>query len=258
MVPNAYGMTLICLIAAFGGGLLGVWLRTRLARSQELDPKSEEAVKLCVGVVATMTGLILGLIMASAKSNFDTVEHSIRQSAIRLITVDKALVDLGEPAQQARAVWREGVDHLVGDLSRSSTERSLMHLHDSNSTRLMRQTLALIGSLQASNLSEQESQRRAIQAIHETLESNWLGLYMSEASMPALFVSTILAWLAFTFFCYGLVSPPTRLVVAVFFVSSLSVAGAIFLILELELPFDGFMRVSWHPVLDAHAIIVKR
>jgi len=62
-------------------------------------------------------------------------------------------------------------------------------------------------------------------------------------------------WLTATFTSFGLFAPRNAIVLATFFVCALSVAGAIFLILELDGPFDGLIRISPEPVRYALARI---
>ena len=51
-----------------------------------------------------------------------------------------------------------------------------------------------------------------------------------------------------TFGSFGLYAPRNATVVAVLLVSALSVAAAMFLILELDGPFDGVIKVSSGPI----------
>lgn len=255
MELNVFAISVACFVTTFGGGLLGLWTRERILGLRQLTPETEEAVKLGVSIVATMTGLVLGLVMASAKSSFDNVEQAVRQAAARVITVDRALRELGEPVEEARAAWREGVDRLVSGLAGPS---GAFDPRSNKPLRLLEEAATLAGSFEAPNMSKRDLQQRAISGIHDLLESGWFTLYSSGATMPIHFVGAVLAWLAFTFFCYGLVSPSTRVVIGVFLVSALSVAGSILLTLELELPFDGWLRVSWRPLLEARDFIFSR
>ena len=56
-------------------------------------------------------------------------------------------------------------------------------------------------------------------------------------------------WLAVLFACFGLLSPRNGTVVVVFLVCAISVAGAIYLILEMEKPLTGTMKISSTPML---------
>ena len=67
------------------------------------------------------------------------------------------------------------------------------------------------------------------------------------------FLVVLIFWLAMIFASFGLFAPPNSTVVAVLFVCALSVAGAIFLVLELDRPFEGLLRISDEPVRNALA-----
>jgi hypothetical protein len=58
-------------------------------------------------------------------------------------------------------------------------------------------------------------------------------------------------WLAIIFLSFGLFAPSNKIVVATWILAALSVAGAIFLILELDQPFGGFVRISSEPMQNA-------
>ena len=68
----------------FGGALIGVWLQNRLPR-HHLDEASQEVVKLGAGMIATVTALVLGLLVSSAKGTFDTINDGIKQSSAKII-----------------------------------------------------------------------------------------------------------------------------------------------------------------------------
>src|SRR5262249_6131663 len=64
---KAIGIGAMIFTCVFGGVLVGMWLRTILPQTH-LDTDSKDDVKVGIGLIATMTALLLGLITASAKS----------------------------------------------------------------------------------------------------------------------------------------------------------------------------------------------
>ena len=62
-----------------------------------------------------------------------------------------------------------------------------------------------------------------------------------------------MSWASLLFFGFGLLARFNVTVVGALFVGAMSVAGAIFLILEMNQPFSGWMQVSSAPLLDALA-----
>jgi hypothetical protein len=85
----------------FGGALIGVWLQKRLPR-HHLDNDSQEVVKLGAGIIGTITALVLGLLVSSAKGTFDTINDGIKQTSAKLILLDRILAQYGPNAQGIR------------------------------------------------------------------------------------------------------------------------------------------------------------
>ena len=88
MSPTIVGM--IVFACTFWGALVGMWLRTTLPE-HHLDAESRDTVKVGIGLIATMTALVLGLVTASAKSSFDAVDTAVKQTAIEILALDRVL-----------------------------------------------------------------------------------------------------------------------------------------------------------------------
>jgi hypothetical protein len=70
----------------------------------------------------------------------------------------------------------------------------------------------------------------------------------SGGAIPGTFLGVVIFWLTVTFGSFGLYAPRNATVVGVLFIAALSVAAAVFLIVELDGPFDGLIRVSGDPL----------
>ena len=64
---------------------LGIWRRALWiissfrAAEPHVSAESKDAVKLGIGLIATMTALVLGLLVSTAKSSFDTKHNELTQ-----------------------------------------------------------------------------------------------------------------------------------------------------------------------------------
>jgi hypothetical protein len=67
-------------------------------------------------------------------------------------------------------------------------------------------------------------------------------------TIPLPFLVTLLLWLTLTFTSFGLFSPKNPTVIAVLFVCALSIGSALFLVLEMDMPLDGWLKVSADPM----------
>jgi hypothetical protein len=78
-------------------------------------------------------------------------------------------------------------------------------------------------------------------------------LEQTGGSIPMPFLVVLVFWFTVIFITFGLFAPPNATVIAVLLVCALSVAGAIFLILELDRPFEGLIQISDAPLRSALA-----
>jgi hypothetical protein len=104
---------------------------------------------------------------------------------------------------------------------------------------------------------QRESQRalkaRALDLAEGLLQARWFAIAGTGASIPLPFLVILVFWLTITFSSFGLLAARNALVVTVLFVCALSVGSAVFLVLEMDGPFDGLLKVSADPLRYALA-----
>jgi len=76
---SEWSIGLIALVCVYAGALLGLGLQ-RLLPKHHLSSDSKDAVKLVTALLATLSALVLGLLIASAKSSFDAVSDALKQT----------------------------------------------------------------------------------------------------------------------------------------------------------------------------------
>lgn len=105
-------ISLIVLLCIFGSALVGLLLRSRFP-DEHLNAESKEVVKLVIGIVGTMTGMVLGLLVASAKSSFDSQRDGVAQLAANVVVLDRALTHYGPETRESRDVLRDSVEDMI-------------------------------------------------------------------------------------------------------------------------------------------------
>lgn len=236
----------------FGGVLAGMGLRKMLPK-HHLDDASRDAIKVGIGLIATMSALVLGLVTASAKSAHDAVDDGLRHSAATLLTLDRTLARYGPETESIRqdlrsavgarlqAVWPpDGAKPAAVDPLRAGVVSHTERITDA------------IRALVPQNDVQRALQTRAIDLAEALLHARWLSLADNGATVPLPFLVVLVFWLAVTFASFGLFAPSNATVMTVFFVCAISVASAIFLVLEMESPFSGLLKVSPAPLLHAY------
>jgi hypothetical protein len=107
----------VAFVFIFGGALLGIFLR-RAFPEQHLNSDTRDIVRVGTGLIATLSALVLGLLIASAQSALQTQSNQIKQITANVILLDNMLARSGADAQPVRALLRSGVQSLVGRIWR--------------------------------------------------------------------------------------------------------------------------------------------
>src|SRR5437899_5614284 len=103
-------IAVILFVGLVGVALLGGRLG-RLLPEEQLSAESKDAVKLAMGLIATMTAVLLGLLISSAKGTFDTAQSEVMQMAAKVALLDRVLALYGPEAAEARRALRDAVAH---------------------------------------------------------------------------------------------------------------------------------------------------
>ena len=195
LITSTLVLGLIVFACAFGGALLGLLLRVVLPE-HHLRTESKDVVKLGMGLIATMSALVLS--------------------------------GCGPRAMLER---------------RSSRRRSVPSASMTRSRR----------SRHGMRLSALSRRRRCASASRSG--ARWLLLEQRGSSIPLPFMAVLTFWLAMIFMSFAIFAPANTTVIATLLICALSISGAMFLILELDTPFAGLIRISSAPLRDALALL---
>jgi hypothetical protein len=244
MSPALIGV--IVFVSTLVGALFGMWLRKKLPE-HHIAAESRDAVKLCVGLIATMTALVLGLVTASAKSHFDSVSAAVDHTAVDILTLDRLLARYGPETREVRVALKNAVALRAEMIWPKDSSRKAEL--DPLPARLEVEVIPdRIRGLTARDEKQNYLRSRAVDLSEAVLQTRWLASAEVESSIPLPFVATLLCWLTITFTIFGMLSPGNATVRTVFLVCALSVGSAVFLILEMDDPFHGLMRVRGGPI----------
>jgi len=248
---SSVAIATIVFVCVLGGVLLGMSLRAVLPE-HHLSDDSKDVVKLGIGMIATMTALILGLVTASTKSAFDAQSAAVRQAATNIVMLDRILVHYGPETKAIRDGMRSllasRVDMIWPEESHASgPPRAELPKVPLAAEGLQDQLLALSPQTDA----QRWLQSRALQIAGDLLQARWFLFGPGDNSVPVPFLVVLVCWLALIFGSFGLFAPRNATVITVLFVCALSVAAAILLVLEMEQPFAGLMKISSVPLRNA-------
>jgi Protein of unknown function (DUF4239) len=242
----------IAILVSVVGTLIGTRLRLRLQR-EHLEGESREVIKLGIGLTATVTALVLGLVTASAKTSFDAVDTAVKEAATKLLVIDRTLARYGPEAATLRVELKAVVEERVHMIWPTETARPL-NLDPTASGKALRveRLVDAIRALDTGDELKAALQARAAGLAEEVLEARWMAMAGTGSSVPALFLVVVMSWLTLIFAIYGMLAD-NRTAVVVLIVCAFSIGCALFLVLELDAPFNGLIRVAGEPLYYAIA-----
>jgi hypothetical protein len=239
-------ISLIVFGVVFGGALVGMILRALLPE-HHLSSDTRDVVKLGMGLIGTIAALVLGLLIASAKSSFDTQRNGLAQLSANVMLLDRMLAHYGPEAQECRQQLKENVTALQEQLWPQKHDHDVQLQPNVRGERLYE----LIQGLSPKNETQRSLQASALKTGVDVGQARFLLAAQKSSAIPTPFLVVLVFWLALLFASFSLFARPNATVVLALMLCALSAAGAIFLILELDRPFDGFIQLSSEPVRRA-------
>jgi hypothetical protein len=239
-------LAFVVLACVFGGALFGMFLSTVLPQ-HHLSEASKDVVKLVTGLIATLAALVLGLLVASAKNAFDTANEGFRQSAARIILLDRTLAQYGPETKEVREMLRKGFAARIDQLfPKDRSQHSA--LGAAQGTAAIEAFAQRLRTLSPQTDAQRALQSRAVEIIDSVAQARWLGIEEEGNTIPTPFLVVLVLWLTVMFASFGLFAPRNAIAVTVLFLGALSLSGAIFLIEELNSPLGEFISISRAPM----------
>lgn len=248
MIIEPLPLSLILLASTLAAAAAGFALRKRLGWAPDTE-QTHEGVRLAMGLTTTFTAIVLGMVTASAKETYDQATSVITGMSVDMITLDRKLDNYGPEAAAARAEVRTCVDRMIERLQTGDR-----YFEDNKrATEVGTSIERMWSSIQSLKPADQRQEDLRDQALAITsgrvkygpgnIEQQRWAFAVKAASVPATFLIVVVAWILLEFLALGLFCPrSTSVFVAVGF-AAVVVSSSMFLILELENPVTGIMRV---------------
>jgi hypothetical protein len=213
-----------------------------------LSADTKDIVRLAMGLVATMTALVLGLLIASAKGTYDAQKNGVIATAARVVFLDRVLATYGPETAEARAVLRDIVAASFARMWPEKGSAATQLTPDTSRSAVMYDAIQKL-SPQSDGQSLLKSQ--AFDTAVEIAQTQWLLFEQAGASVSTALLVIVIFWLAILFLSFGVFAPRNTIVVVALAVAALSVSTAMLLILELDRPFGGLIAISGEPLSKA-------
>ncbi len=248
----AVGIAAVTFACTFGCAMAATFVRGWLPPTH-LSKESQDVVRLGIGLVATMTALLLGLVTASARSTFDMHDAAVRNSAVVILTLDRHLARYGPETKPTRDLIQQALAFRVKTLWSESRDGTavgpgVVGVNGSSTVAPVEEVENQILRLTPQTDTQRWLKSEALKLSQEVSKTRWRILEAVDGTIPAAFLVAVIFWLTVTFTSFGLYAPRNATVVLVLFIAAVSVSVAVLLLLELATPFTGIIKVSSAPL----------
>jgi hypothetical protein len=238
----------IVLVMVFGSAILGTLIRRKLPESH-LSDETQSVVRLVMGVVGTLTALVLGLLVATASGTFNTRNQEITQLSAKVIQLARLLQRYGPEADGERDLLRLYTSMKLQDLFPQGSAEPV--LENPRTMILFEELQNRLAAMEGHSTQQRWILSQAQALTSEIADARWLLIEQDVLGIPVPLLLVVLFWLCLLFLSFGLFAPPNVTVMVALFLCALAVAGAIQIILDLSRPFEGIIRVSDQPLRHA-------
>jgi hypothetical protein len=235
-------ITVIVFLVLMGGALAGAMIRKALPR-ELLAEDFKEVIRLGTGLIGTLAALVLGLLIASAKSAYDVQSNQVRQITSDIVLLDFTLEHYGPEAHTARDLLRRVVDPLIEQIWHENRPAGRAQSYF-QSTEAGEATYAAVQGLEPKTDAQRSLKTRALSIVADFAQTRTLLYAQSDSSIPMPFLAVLVFWLTTIFLSFSLFSRLNATSIAALVVLALSASAAIFLILGLSTPFQGLLQLS--------------
>lgn len=240
-------ISLIVTAVVFLGGVAGLHLH-RLLPKHHLTKETQDVVRLGIGMMSVLASLVLGLLIATAKTSFDTTDHQLRSYAAELILLNETLRDYGDSASEPRSYLRSFTEQTIA--ANWGTDRP-PNLDDRSAEMILEHVRETIRALKPVDAGQKWLQDQALDISASLLRQRWLLIEQTGPSVRPIVLVILVSWIVVIFASFGINAPQNATVLAAFLLCSLSIGGSVFLILEMDNPLQGLLKVSSWPMTNA-------
>jgi len=235
---------LILLAGAFAG-----WAMRQRLPEHHLADDTKSLVSVSMAVVATVSALVLGLLISNANTSFRALGGDVTTLSAQILRLDNILRRYGPDAYPARETLRRYAEQKTADLF--PDDGADVRLDNPSTYELLQGLEDSMLELKPSNARDQWWLSQAMTLAGKIGETRWLLVQQLGQGTPKAFLALLVFWLTLLFASFGLFAPRNLLSGVTLTLCALAVAGAVGMILELEKGFGELVHISPQPMRQA-------
>jgi len=231
----------VCLVFASVGSLT---IHKRL-RAEHRDEDTHAVVKLATSLFVLMTSLVLGLMIGSAKNTFEFTDRNVHTFATNLILLDRSLAQYGP---EANGVRQRLLAYIEGELTETWSGYSQPLISDAAAESLLNEVGNVLRLIKPQDSIRTDLWHDVMDRFQKVVEQRWVVAEQSEGTIPSPLIIGVVVWLVLIFASFGYRAPQNIVVIGIFILAAALVSGALYLILDMDVPFSGPIQISPAPL----------
>jgi len=248
--PLVIGLLVFALILA--GAFAGAMVRRRVPE-HHLTEETKSLVSVSMAVVATISALVLGLLLSNANNSFNAVQGQVTSLSANILRLDQLLRRYGPDTKMAREKLREYAERKRDDLFPNNPAD--VRLGDQSTYELLQEIEDLVLAVKPVNARDQWWLAQAMTLASKIGDTRFLLAQQTGHGTPKAALLLLVFWLTLLFASFTLFAPSNVVSTATLALCAIAIAGAIGMILELERGFGGLVQVSPQPMNHAVAVL---
>ena len=227
--------------------MLGMQLRSKVP-DHHLADDSRHLLEVSLGIIGTMSGLVLGLLVASSTATYNTQRSEVFEVSSKIILLDRLLAHYGPEASGARRVLKEtAVLALYRVWPKDAAQQSILEPVATGSDVFFDD----VERLPVKTENQRMIKGEAMGLLTSLVQTRWLMYEQVESGISLPLLVMLVFWFSITFLGFGMFAPRNATVMTALAMCAMAVSGAVFLMLEMNTPFSGIVQISSAPLLDA-------
>jgi hypothetical protein len=237
---------LICIlifVLFMAAGYAGLALQTMLMDKHRTG-ETKGVIGQVSGLVSLLLALVLGTLIGVSWAYFSTQRTNLENFSAQILRLDQSLAQFGPETKPMRDRLKEGIEKAYATIwGGGAIDPALLTVEPA-----LVNAEAMTGYL-ATLQPKTDAQKAALASANTyagMVEQSRLLISLQIASAPVswILVAILVFWTAALFFAIGLYAEANAVVITAITFGGLSIAFAIFLILELGMPYTGLFKVS--------------
>lgn len=202
-------------------------------------------LRLIAGLFIVMTSLVIGLMINSSRNTFETADHTVHVFSTEMILFDRGLQRYGPDADGVRQALK---DYAVRASQPPIAISGSFARSDPRSENLLSKVGGAFGSIRPGDAEHADMLRDLRQQFQNIVKLRWDIVEQSEGDIPIPMIVMVATWLVLIFGSFGYRAPRNVTVVASLLVAAALMSGSIYLVLDMDIPFNGIIQVSGTPL----------